>query len=196
MAITASAVQQVYTPPPAALSAQVQGRWEVLTYSEQGLQVDKKQPALSQAVQVYRNVQQERARTWFGYDYNYADDYNRRKQNEFQRWEDRDSTLEVRRVAEAIETPYYAIFFADSTLSSYNKDAAGRISYPEVRRYVFSPSTMSIDIYPQGYTPQPNATWNSRIEAQILFLSDTQMTLFLPEEAEIVTLAKTAYVMP
>jgi hypothetical protein len=62
------------------------GRWEVLQYAEQGLQVDKKQPAAPQALAVYRHVQKTRAKTWYGFDYDYADEYSRRRSREFQRW--------------------------------------------------------------------------------------------------------------
>ena len=57
-----------------ALSAQTDkknaliGRWEVISYAEQGVQVDKKSPALSQAQQVYRHVREDRVRFWYGYD--------------------------------------------------------------------------------------------------------------------------------
>lgn len=180
----------------AVVAAQLQGRWEVVKYSEQGLPVDKRQDAVRQAVQVYKFVAGARALSWFSYDYAYKDEYSRRRMNEFKEWATRDSLAEVKRVAEAISTPYYAVFFPDSTLSSYNKDSGGRISFPEVRTYVYMPATMSIDIYQQGFVPQPNMQWASRIEAQILSLTDTQMTLFLPEEAEIVELVKTAYTLP
>lgn len=178
---------------------QLLGRWEVLQYSEQGVQVDKKQPAMRQAVEVYRQVQKVRARTWYGYDYDNADEYSRRRAREFQRWEERDSTKEVVRIAEAIETPYFAVFFPDSTLALYNKDAAtNRISFPESRRFIFSAKTMSIDLYPPGVLPPPVPVggWNDRMEIQILFLNETRMTLFIPEEAEIVELVKTAFSLP
>ena len=97
------------------------GRWEILQYAEQGLQVDKKKPALPQAHEVYHHVQKERARTWYGYDYEFADEYSKRRAREFERWEMRDSTKEVNRIAEAIETPYFAVFFADSTLALIRK---------------------------------------------------------------------------
>lgn len=178
---------------------QLLGRWEVLQYSEQGVQVDKKQPAMRQAVEVYRQVQKLRARTWYGYDYENADEYSKKRAREFQRWEERDSTKEVLRIAEAIETPYFAVFFQDSTLALYNKDAStGRVGFPESRRYVFAPSTMSIDLYPPGIMPPPVPVggWLDRWEIQILFLSDTKMTLFIPEEAEIVELVKVPFSIP
>lgn len=173
------------------------GRWEILQYAEQGLQVDKKKPALPQAHDVYRQVQKERARTWYGYDYEFADEYSKRRAREFERWEMRDSTKEVNRIAEAIETPYFAVFFADSTLALYNKDSAnGLISFPESRHYVFSTATMSLDIYPSGYKPMPGATWVDNWDVQVIFLSESRMTLFLPKEGEIVELMKTEFKLP
>ena len=174
------------------------GRWEVIQYSEQGVQVDKKLPALPQALSVYRNIQKNRAKSWYGFDYDYADEYSKRRAREFQRWEERDSTREVTRVAEAIETPYFAVFFPDSTLALYNKDESGRVSFPESRQYVFSPKTMSVDIYPVGMLPprQPAGGWIERWEVQILSLTENTMTLFIPEEAEIVKLIKTEYTFP
>ncbi len=161
--------------------------------------MDKKQPARTQAIEVYRQVQKLRARTWYGFDYENADEYSKKRAREFQRWEERDSTKEVLRIAEAIETPYFAVFFPDSTLALYNKDASSsRVSFPESRKYVFSPSTMSIDLYPPGIVPPPVPVggWMDRLEIQILFLSDNKMTLFIPEEAEIVELVKTAFNIP
>lgn len=196
------ATAAAFAQTPGTLSPkweQLLGRWEVLRYSEQGVQVDKKQPAMRQAVEVYRQVQKVRARTWYGYDYDNADEYSRRRAREFQRWEERDSTKEVARIAEAIETPYFAVFFPDSTLALYNKDSVtSRVSYPESRRFIFSSKTMSIDLYPPGVLPPPVSVggWNDRMEIQILFLNETRMTLFIPEEAEIVELVKTAFSLP
>lgn len=173
------------------------GRWEILQYAEQGLQVDKKKPALPQAHEVYRQVQKERARTWYGYDYEFADEYSKRRAREFERWEMRDSTKEVNRIAEAIETPYFAVFFADSTLALYNKDSAnGLISFADSRHYVFSPATMSLDIYPSGYKPMPGSSWVDNWDVQVIFLSESRMTLFLPKEGEIVELMKTEFKLP
>ena len=173
------------------------GRWEVLQYSEQGLPVDKKKPALPQALDVYRHVQKERARVWYGYDYEATDEYSKRRAREFERWEMRDSTKEVNRIADAIATPYFAVFFADSTLSLYNKDAeTGLISFPESRQYIFSPATMSMDIYPPGYQAVEKSNWVDKWDVQVLFLSETRMTLFLPQEAEIVELMKTEFKLP
>lgn len=183
-----------------ASPAMLIGRWEVLQYSEQGLQVDKKQAPLPQAQEVYRHVQKERARNWYGYDSEAADEYSRRRAREFERWALRDSTKEVARIAEAIETPYYAVFFADNTLALYNKNAtSGLISFPESRHYVFSPATMSLDIYPPNFQPMEegeSSSWIDKWDVQVLFLSDTRMTLFLPQEAEIVELVKTAFTLP
>ena len=185
-----------YCSQPAAPNALV-GRWEVVQYAEQGLQVDKQKTALPQALDVYRHVQKERARTWYGYDYESADEYSKRRAREFERWEMRDSTKEVHRIADAIETPYFAVFFADSTLSLYNKEAGtGLISFPESRHYVFSPANNSLDIYPPGYQPVSGATWVDKWDVQVLFLSETRMTLFLPQDAEIVELVKTEFKLP
>lgn len=164
------------------------GRWEVVAYSEQGVQVDKRAPALPQALAVYEHVRQQRAQQWYGHsDY---EDLSRRESRAFQEWQERDSAIEVRRVAKAIAMPYYAVFFADSTLSLYNKDAAtGRIYFPEARHYAFSPADKSLDVYqPGGYGIQ----W----QAQILLLTDERLTLYLPEEAEVVELVKTAFSLP
>lgn len=173
------------------------GRWEILQYHEQGLPVDKKKAALPQALEVYRYVQKERAKMWYGYDYEWADEYSKRRAKEFERWELRDSTKEVNRIADAIETPYFAVFFPDSTLALYNKDTqTGLISFPESRHYVFSPGTKSLDIYPPGFVPVAGASWVDKWDVQILLLTETQMTLFLPHEAEIVTLIRTEYKLP
>lgn len=168
-----------------ATPAQLLGRWEVIRYSEQGVQVDKKQAALPQAQAVYAHVGSQRAAIWYGYD----ETTGERPPRRFERWEERDSIAEVKRVTKAIAMPYFAVFFADSTLALYNKeDFTHAIYFPESRRYVFSPSTMSIDILqPGGY---------GKIEAQVLLLTDRRLLLFLPEEAEIVELVKTEFVLP
>ena len=175
------------------------GRWEVLQYAEQGLQVDKKQAAAPQALAVYRHVQKTRAKTWYGFDYDQADEYSRRRSREFQRWEERDSLQEVKRISEAIQTPFFAVFFPDSTLALYNKDAeTNQVSFSEARHYVFHPASMSIDVYPPGMLPplSPASGWVDRMNIQILFLSETNMTLFIPEEGELVLLVKTAFSIP
>ncbi len=175
------------------------GRWEVLQYAEQGLQVDKKQAAAPQALAVYRHVQKTRAKTWYGFDYDHADEYSRKRSREFQRWEERDSLQEVKRISEAIQTPFFAVFFPDSTLALYNKDAeTNQVSFPEARRYVYHPASMSIDVYPPGMLPplSPASGWVDRMNIQILFLSENNMTLFIPEDGELVLLVKTAYSIP
>lgn len=172
--------------PTDSLLRQLLGRWEVVAYSEQGVQVNKKEPALPQALKVYEHIRQKRAELWYGYsDY---DDMSRRENREFREWQARDSSIEVRRIMDAIATPYYAVFFADSTLSVYNKNS-GLVLFPEGRRYAFIPSFMSITIMnPGGFGVQ----WH----AQVLLLTGDRLTLFLPEEAEVVELAKTAYSLP
>lgn len=164
------------------------GRWEVIAYSEQGIQVDKKAAPLPQALAVYEHIRQHRAEQWYGY-YE-SDDLSRRENRAYGRWQERDSTLEVNRLVEAISTPSFAVFFADSTLSLYNKSAVtNRITFPEARHFAFAPATRSIDIYqPGGFGVQ----W----QAQILLLTPERMTLFLPEEAEVVELVKTVYALP
>lgn len=171
-----------------SLMQRLYGRWEVVAYSEQGVQVDKKAPALPQALRVYEHVREKRAEQWYGY--SEYDDLSRRENRVFQQWQERDSAIEVRRVVQAIAMPYYAVFFADSTLSAYNKEAGTNLIYfPEARHYCFSPATMSLDIFqPGGYGVQ----W----QAQILLLTGERMTLFLPEEAEVVELIKTSYSLP
>lgn len=164
------------------------GRWEVVSYSEQGVQVNKKAPALPQALQVYEHLRQKRAIQWYGYsDY---DDLSRRENRHFREWQERDSSIEVQRIMDAIATPYYVVFFADSTLSMYNKNAVNnRILFPEGRRFSFVADFMSITIkYPGSFGIQ----WR----AQVLMLTAERMTLFLPEEAEVVELVKTAYSLP
>ena len=87
----------------------LEGRWEVVEYAEQGLQVDKKKDALAQAKAVYEQVREMRAHTWFGY--NETDEPNRKVLRAYDRWEERDSTAEVKRVAEAIAMPYFVLFW-------------------------------------------------------------------------------------
>lgn len=176
------------TPDPK--TAMLLGRWEVLNYSEQGVQVDKKKAPLPQAVSVYRHIRAQRARVWYGYsDY---DDMSRRELKAYERWYTLDSLVEVERVTEAIRLPYFAVFFADSTLSIYNKDeATGSITFPEVRHFSFSPLTMSLDVMP-GVGNQ----YSMKSDVQVLLLTPERMTLYIPEEAEIVELIKTAYTVP
>jgi len=171
-----------------SLTRRLIGRWEVVAYSEQGVQVDKKAPALLQALKVYEHNRWSRAGTWYGYDP--YEDLSRRENRAFEHWQQRDSSIEVRRVADAIALPYYAVFFPDSTLALYNKDTQSNlITLPESRQYIFSPATRSMDIsLPGGFALQ----W----QAQVLLLTDERMTLFLPEEGEIVELVKTAFSLP
>lgn len=174
------------------------GRWEVLQYDEQGVPVHKKEAALPQAIKVYSKVQDQRARTWYGVDPGYADEFSKRRARAFERWMEQDSSMEVKRVAEAISTPYFAVFFADSTLALYNRDErSGVVSFPESRKYVYYPQTMSMDVYPPGIKPSASAYgWVDRWEIQIIALTETRMTLFIPEEAEIVVLEKTVFKLP
>ena len=170
------------------------GRWEVVGYSEQGVQVDKKAPALPQAVSVYNHVRKERLETWYGY----YEDYEERRTRALERWAIRDSTVEVSRIARAIAMPYYVAFFADSTMTLYNKDETTQtIYFPEVWHFVFSPSTMSIDLYtlPTSEEPffkSPYGKW----EVQVLLLTENRMRLFIPQEAEVVELRKTEFSFP
>ena len=86
--------------------------------------------------------------------------------------------------------PYYAVFFADSTLALYNKDAASnQISFPEARHFSFAPATMSLDIMPTNNVYE-------RWQVQILLLTAARLTLFLPETAEVVELVKTPFTLP
>lgn len=184
----ASVTVSAQTPDPK--TAMLLGRWEVLNYSEQGVQVDKKQTPLPQAVAVYNHISAQRARIWYGY--NDYDDMSRRELRAYERWSTLDSLVEVERVTEAIRLPYFAIFFPDSTLSIYNKDAkTGSISFPEVRHFSFVPASMSLDIM-SGVGNQ----YSMKSDVQVLLLTPERMTLYIPEEAEIVELIKTAYTVP
>ncbi len=184
-ALTVSRTSVFHAPPV------LTGRWEVVAYSEQGIPVDKKRDALAQARTVYEHVREERARTYFGYDATW-DELSRRENRAFQRWSELDSTVETRRIAEAIRTPYFAVFFADSTLAAYNKvPATNQILFPEKRHYIFSPATMSLDIW-QPNAEAPYGKW----DAQILRLDTEHLTLFLPEEAEIVELVRADGALP
>ncbi|MCC6458921.1 MAG: hypothetical protein IT260_00530, partial [Saprospiraceae bacterium] len=118
------------------------------------------------------------------------EDLSRRASRDFHEWVERDSSIEVSRLAEAIAMPYLAVFFPDSTLSLYNKDAlSARVQFPEARHYTFVPATMSLDIsHPGGF----GVAW----QAQVLRLTADRLTLFLPEDAEVVELVKTAFSLP
>ncbi|MFN8302221.1 MAG: hypothetical protein U0U46_06990 [Saprospiraceae bacterium] len=171
--------------PPGRPAPALPGRWEVLKYSEQGIPVDKKGDAVAQARTVYAHVREERARQYFGFDERW-DELNRRETRAFQRWSDLDSLNETQRIAEAIRTPYFVVFFADSTLAAYNKvPGSNLILFPEKRHYEYAPATMSIDIW-QPNSLSPYGKW----DAQILHFDERRLTLFLPEEAEVVELAR------
>lgn len=161
-----------------ALKSMLLGRWEVVKYAEQGVQVDKKQTAMPQAQQVYEHIREQRALQYYGYDYNSEE----RMTRAFERWQEADEMQETRRVANAIAMPYFAVFFADSTLAVYNKDTSG-IYFPESLHFTFVPKTMSMDIsYPGGMSV--------RWQAQVLVLTRERLVLFLPEDAEVVELVK------
>ncbi len=170
------------------------GRWEVVAYSEQGVQVDKKAPALPQALKVYNHVRKSRLETWYGY----YEDYDERRSRALERWAVRDSIIEVTRLTKAIAMPYFVTFFADSTMSLYNKEEeTGLIYFPEVWHFVFSPATMSIDMYTlqpveEPFYRSPYGRW----EVQVLLLSENRMRLFIPKEGEVVELVKTAFTFP
>lgn len=169
-----------------ALKAALLGRWEVIRYTEQGVSVNKKQNALPQAQAVYNHISNQRALTY----YNYDEDAGNRRTRAYERWQERDSLQETNRITEAIAMPYFAVFFADSTLSVYNKEATtNHISFPESRHFTFSPTTMSLDITYAGGT---GIEW----QAQIISLTRERMLLFLPEQAEIVELVKTEFSLP
>jgi hypothetical protein len=170
-------------------TSQLLGRWEVLSYAEEGVQVDKKQPAHSQAIAVYNAIKQQRAQQWYGY--TAYDDYNRRENRAFKNWLELDSTIEVQRLTQAIETPYFVVFFPDSTMSHYNKDSNGHVTVPESHHYSFAPNTMGLDIM-----PPINVSYFGKSDAQILELTDTRLVLYLPETAERVELVKTAFTLP
>ncbi|HNE28788.1 MAG TPA: hypothetical protein PLW66_06450, partial [Saprospiraceae bacterium] len=59
------------------------------------------------------------------------------------------------------------------------------ILFPEKRHYEYAPATMSIDIW-QPNSLSPYGKW----DAQILHFDERRLTLFLPEEAEVVELAR------
>ena len=122
------------------------GRWEVVAYSEQDVPVNKKNAAVPKAQAVYKHNRQRRAKQWYGL--TEYDELNWRQNRNYEEWLDRDSMIEVRRLAEAIATPYYVVFFAD------------------------------------------------RWQAQVLLLTGDRMTLFLPEEAEIVELERRPFTLP
>ncbi|MCC7506406.1 MAG: hypothetical protein IT259_13955 [Saprospiraceae bacterium] len=175
---------------PVQPSPTLLGRWEVVKYSEQGIPVDKMGDALAQATRVYEHVREERARQFYGYDARW-DELSRRENRAFARWAELDSLTETRRIAEAIRTPYFAVFFPDSTLAAYNKTSEGLILFPEKRHYEYFPATMSLDIW-QPNALAPYGKW----DAQIIRLDAGRLTLFLPEDAEIVELIRTEGELP
>jgi len=170
-------------------TSQLLGRWEVLSYAEEGVQVDKKQPARPQAIAVYNAIKVQRSQQWYGY--TAYDDYNRRENRAFKNWLELDSTIEVQRLTKSIETPYFVVFFPDSTMSHYNKDSNGHVTVPESHHFSFAPNTMGLDIM-----PPINASYFGKSNAQILELTDTRLVLYLPETAERVELVKTAFTLP
>lgn len=164
------------------------GRWEQIGYSEQGVQVDKKAPPIPQAIAVYDHNRRSRAAQWYGVtDY---EELSRRENRAYDRWLERDSAIEVRRLTEAIALPYFVAFFADSMVSMYNKDTVTNyIDLPQARQYAFSPADRSLKIYQfGGYGVQ----WH----AQVLLLNAERLILFLAEEAEVVEFVKTPYSFP
>jgi hypothetical protein len=174
--------------PPGPDMDQLVGKWEVVQYAEQGVQVDKKGAIPDQARRVYEHVRERRITTFYGPQPVY-DQLNRRESREFKEWIQRDSINEVRRLMDIIPMPYYAVFFADSTLSLYNKEEkTGHILVPESRRFTFSKATMSLDIFRLG--------GYDRSDVQVLYLDDQRMTLYIPEEAEIVQLIKRPFDLP
>lgn len=162
------------------------GRWEVVSYSEQGVYVEKKQDPIPQAVKVYQQVKAERAKRYYGFDAE-TDELSRRASRAFKRWEVEDSTQEVKRVIKAIQTPFVAVFFQDGTLSLYNKDENGQIT--NVRDHQYSLTLNSLRM-------EPGPMYRPKWFVQILSLSEDQMRLFLPEEATIVDLVKTPFILP
>ena len=173
----------------AKVAQQLQGRWELAAYSEQGVQVNKTGAAAAQAAAVYTHVAaQRKLQFWVGY----ADDYDQatRESRSFRRWAESDSLQETQRLQKIIELPYYVAFFPDSTLSGYNKDfVTGRVSNPEVWRYTLSADGQSIRI-------QDAHGFSVRWHAQILYLDDMRLVLFLPEDAEVVELKRAEYRFP
>lgn len=167
-----------------ALKNYLLGKWEVIKYAEQGLQVNKKQDVLPQAQAVYAHIARQRAQQYYGYDI-YTDERHTRA---FERWQEEDRAREINRAKEAIAMPYFAVFFADSTLATYNKDTSG-IYFPESWHFIFVPKTMSMDImYPGG--------GSVRWQAQVRVLTRERLVLFLPEDAEVVELVKVSGDLP
>ena len=174
------------TPDPRL--PQLLGKWEVVSYSEQGVSVNKREAPLAQAQKVYAHVRTPRAIQFYSYQLMY-EDLNRREDRAFQEWLQRDSMLEVKRLVEVISMPYYAVFFADSTLSTYNKTVeTGAVQFPESRRFALNSKTMSLNIVRSG--------GYDRSDVQILLLDEKRLTLFIPEDAEVVELVKVPFALP
>lgn len=165
------------------------GRWQVIRYTEQGVAVDKRSDPWPQALSVWKHVKKNRALTWYGYD----EDSGEREPRRFERWQERDSLREVRRVAEAISMPYFAVFFKDSTLALYNLDTVNyRPYFMESKRFDFDRASMSLDIF----NLPVSSRWYDRLDVQVIALSERRMTLFIPNEAELVELVKTEFRLP
>lgn len=163
------------------------GRWELLRYDEQGVPVDKKAPAAPQAARVYAQASAARARQFYGYDADYELLQGRRA-GQFAEWLVADSLRETRRIEAAIRTPYFAVFFADSTLALYNKDSlSGLVSHAESWKYAYDGPSRSLDLWPSRY---------ERWDAQVLALTASRMLLFLPQAAERVELRRAPGELP
>lgn len=158
------------------------GRWSVLVYSEQGIQVDKRLAPLPQARAVYNHIRQQRAETWQG--------PGDRQSKAFRKWEKRDSTEEVRRIIKAITMPYYIVFYEDGTVSLYNQDASSRRVYNAKNyRYQLSSDGKTISFNEKSPT---KVVWMAEVTA----LTKTQMVLFLPASSERVELRKIDFTRP
>jgi hypothetical protein len=163
------------------------GRWEVLRYDEQGVPVDKKAPAAAQAARVYAHAAPGRARQFYGYDADYESLQGRRA-GQFAEWLAADSLRETRRIETAIGTPYFAVFFADSTLALYNKDSlSGLVAHAESWKYAYDAPSRSLDLWPSRY---------ERWDAQVLALTAERLLLFLPQAAERVELRRAPGELP
>lgn len=176
---------------PKLQAAPLLGKWEVMTYPEQGVQVDKKQDPLAQAIKVYGRIKNERARRYYGFDPE-TETIDGRRERAFERWSVKDSTLEVTRITKAIAMPYFVVFFPDSTVSMYNLDAStGEIANVQVKQYWVVQDGNSLHMKPAPYQV-PMAYW----PIQIVALTEQEMTLFLPEIAGIVTLRRRTMTLP
>ena len=158
------------------------GRWKVLVYSEQGVQVDKRLDPLPQAKTVYNHIRQKRVEAWQG-----PGDQDSKA---FRKWEKRDSTEEVRRIIKAITMPYYLVFYEDGAVSLYNQDASSRRVY-NAKNYKFQLSSTGKSISFFEKSPS-KVIWM----AEIVTLTKTQMVLFLPASSERVELEKIDFMRP